>query len=155
MFQRFLFLAKSRNLSLIPFSLIFTLWSTGMANSSSSFYNYWNYYFTHLGVFHTSVSRWFLIGGWVTESLFKSPELFSVFWLVLLLLLMAILLYKVFYISDSIGIKLNFQSLTEMVSSPGFFCLNTGILISLPVNVFFRCHVITIIIFVIINIWWH
>ena len=31
-------------------------------------------------VFHTSVSRWFLTGVWVTTSLLSSPRLFSVFW---------------------------------------------------------------------------
>ena len=33
-------------------------------------------------VFHTSIKRWFLTGIWVTANLFKSPELFSVFWLI-------------------------------------------------------------------------
>ena len=36
--------------------------------------------FTPFRVFHTSVSRWFLTGVWVTASLLKSPGLFSVFW---------------------------------------------------------------------------
>ena len=42
--------------------------------------NNYYYYFTYLGDFHTSVSRWFSTGVWVTTSLLKSPGLFSVFW---------------------------------------------------------------------------
>ena len=34
-------------------------------------------------VFHTSVSRWFLTGVWLTVSLLKRPGLFSVFWPIL------------------------------------------------------------------------
>ena len=37
---------------------------------------------TPFRVFHTSISRSFLIGVWVTASLFKSLWLFSVFWLI-------------------------------------------------------------------------
>ena len=39
-------------------------------------------YFSLLTVFHTSVSRWFLTGIWVTTSLLKSPALFSVLCLI-------------------------------------------------------------------------
>ena len=41
--------------------------------------NYY-YYYLLLWVFHISVSWWFFTGVWVTESLLKSPGLFSVFW---------------------------------------------------------------------------
>ena len=37
------------------------------------------YYFTPLRFFQRSVSRWFLLGVWVTSTLLKSPGLFSVF----------------------------------------------------------------------------
>ena len=33
-----------------------------------------SYYFTDLRVFHTSISRWFSTGVWVTASLLKSPQ---------------------------------------------------------------------------------
>ena len=46
-----------------------------ISNLEFSFY----YTFTLLRVFHTSFSRWFLIGVWVTASLPKSPGPFSVF----------------------------------------------------------------------------
>ena len=36
--------------------------------------------------FYTGVSWWFFTGGWETTSLFKSPGLFSVFWLILVML---------------------------------------------------------------------
>ena len=38
-------------------------------------------------VFHTSVSRWFLSGVWMTASLLMSPRLFLVFWPISLMLL--------------------------------------------------------------------
>ena len=40
-----------------------------------------------LRVFHTSVSWWIPAGVWVTVSLLKSPELFSVFWPISMMLL--------------------------------------------------------------------
>ena len=36
-------------------------------------------------VFPTSLRKWFLIGVWVTASISKSPELFSVFWPILIM----------------------------------------------------------------------
>ena len=39
-----------------------------------------NYYYSLIWAFHTSVSRWFLTGVWVTSSLLKSPGLYLVFW---------------------------------------------------------------------------
>ena len=44
------------------------------------------HYFTLMRVFLTSVSWWFLTGVCVTASLLKSPGLFSVFWLILIML---------------------------------------------------------------------
>ena len=41
------------------------------------------FYFTPLGIFQTSTSRWFLSGVSVTASLLKSPGLFSGFWRIL------------------------------------------------------------------------
>ena len=41
---------------------------------------YYYYYLLILWIFQSIVSRWFLTGVWVTKSLLKSPELFSVFW---------------------------------------------------------------------------
>ena len=38
------------------------------------------YYYCSSWVFHTSISWWSFSGVWVTESLFKSLELFSVYW---------------------------------------------------------------------------
>ena len=43
--------------------------------------------FTAFRVFHTSVSRWFLTGVWVTASLLKSLGPSSVFWPILIMLL--------------------------------------------------------------------
>ena len=40
-----------------------------------------------LRVFHISVSWWFFAGVWVTANLLKSPGLFSVFWLIWIMLL--------------------------------------------------------------------
>ena len=47
---------------------------------------YYYHYFTLLRVFHIRVSWWFFTEVWVTASLFKCPELFSVFWPVLVIL---------------------------------------------------------------------
>ena len=52
-----------------------TIFAYHMINSFYYYYHCYYYYFTLLRVFHTSVSRWFLIGVWVTASLIKSPEL--------------------------------------------------------------------------------
>ena len=41
------------------------------------------YHFTHLRVFHISISWWFLIGVWVIEILLKSSEHFLIFWPIL------------------------------------------------------------------------
>ena len=46
------------------------------------FYNYWYYYFKC--VLYTSVNWWALTRVWVTVSLFKYPEPFSVFWPILI-----------------------------------------------------------------------
>ena len=43
---------------------------------------YFYYYCTPLRVFYTSISRWFLTGVWVTESLHKSSEHFWPIWMV-------------------------------------------------------------------------
>ena len=58
-------------LSNLPFA-------TTVAATTTNNNNY--YHFTLLRIFHTSVSRWFPTGVWETESLLKSPGLFSVFW---------------------------------------------------------------------------
>ena len=42
------------------------------------YYYYYYYYFTHLRVFHISVSWWFSTGVWVTASLLTFPGLFSI-----------------------------------------------------------------------------
>ena len=56
-------------------------WSVCMLKSHRSlYYYYYYYYFTHLRVFHTSVSWWFSIGVWVRTSLLKSLGLYLVFW---------------------------------------------------------------------------
>ena len=47
---------------------------------------YYYYYYSLIRAFHTSFSRWFFTGAWVTASLLKSPGLFSVFWLFLIML---------------------------------------------------------------------
>ena len=47
-------------------------------NAVFSYYYY--YYFTLLSIFLTSVSWWFLTGVWVTYNHLNSPELFSLFW---------------------------------------------------------------------------
>ena len=39
------------------------------------------------GFFYISISRWSSTRGWVTVSLLKSPDLFSVFWRILIILL--------------------------------------------------------------------
>ena len=45
------------------------------------------YYFTPIRVFHTSISRWFLIGVLATATLLKSPGFSSVFWPITIMLL--------------------------------------------------------------------
>ena len=46
-----------------------------------------------LRVFHTSISRWFLPGVWLTTNPLKSPGLFSLLLLLLLLLLLFVSVY--------------------------------------------------------------
>ena len=65
----FSYLVRSRYLSLFSVSFNFNLLS-----------------FTPFQVFQ-DISRWFLTGGRVTASLFKSPGLFSVLWSILIMLL--------------------------------------------------------------------
>ena len=48
-------------------------------------YYYYYHYFILLGVFHTSISWWFLTGVGVTASLLKSPGLFLIFWPILIM----------------------------------------------------------------------
>ena len=69
------FSCQGLSICFFSFSLIFTLWSTGTANSIMR-----HYYFTLLRVSHTSVSWWFFTAVRVTASLLKFVELFSVFW---------------------------------------------------------------------------
>ena len=49
-------------------------------------YYYYHYYYYSGQLFHTSVSWWSFTGVWVTASLLKYPGLFSVFWLILVIL---------------------------------------------------------------------
>ena len=58
--------------------------SSLFTNPSGIYYN-----FTHLRVFHTSVSWWFFTGVWITAYLLKSPGLFLVFWPIWTMLLFA------------------------------------------------------------------
>ena len=74
-------LARSRYLSFFSFSFRFILWSAGTAN-----YHFYYYYYTPVRVFQTRVSGWFLKVVRVTTSLLKFPGLFSVFWLILIML---------------------------------------------------------------------
>ena len=50
-------------------------------SSHSSFFSRPNYHSLWKG-FHTSARWWFITGIWDTASVFKSPGLFSVFWLI-------------------------------------------------------------------------
>ena len=59
-----------------PSQLCLLLYSFG-ANLLHYYYHY--YYFTHLRVFHISISWLFFTGVWMTVSLLKFPGCFSVF----------------------------------------------------------------------------
>ena len=72
----------------IPNIVSLHLWKKNNFSFFKKFYLFiqWpTYYFTHLGVFHTSVVWWFSTGVWVTASLIKSPKLFLVFWPILIM----------------------------------------------------------------------
>ena len=51
---------------------------------------YYYYYFAILRVFHTSVRWWFSIGVWETARFHKSPGHFSVFWPIVIMLLIGL-----------------------------------------------------------------
>ena len=65
--------ARSRYLSNFLFSFAFTPWSARIIIIIIITFLLWEF-------FHTSISKWFP-RVWVTASLLKSPELYSVFWL--------------------------------------------------------------------------
>ena len=61
-------------------------YSAGSLFLLTIYYYHYYYYHTPLKVFHTSVSWGFLTGVWVTASLLKPSWLFSVFWLILIII---------------------------------------------------------------------
>ena len=71
------FLATSKSLSIFRFSFIFLLWSTEKANIIIII----------ILSTYTSISWWTFTGVWLTASVPKSPELFSVYRLILMKLL--------------------------------------------------------------------
>ena len=97
-------LARSRYLSFFSLSFRFILWSTGTAKSTTLQILFflliiimrssilagirWSVYFYSWRVFFfpTSVSWWSFAGVWVTASLLRSLEFFSVFWSIFIML---------------------------------------------------------------------
>ena len=95
------------------------------------FYNYYyhHYYSTLLRGFNTSISRWFLAGVWVTASLLKSPGLFSVFWLILIIVVWMVTIHPL--ISKSSSPCTN--SLVTVPSAP----ITIGIIVTFMFHRFF------------------
>ena len=73
-------LARSRYLSFFSLSFRLILWSAGTAKST--ILQIFFFFLLIFLSFHTSGSRWFSTGVWVTASLLKSRGLSSVSWLI-------------------------------------------------------------------------
>ena len=82
----FVWVLHSSILRMVPKSQIPSIYSLNEILVAELRMNYPRYYhFTLFGVFHTSISWWSFTGFWVTASLHKSPGLFLVFSLILIM----------------------------------------------------------------------
>ena len=88
-------------------------------------------------LFHTSISKWFLTGGWVTASLLKFPGLFSINWPILIILSFGLSLLVLLFPSLSVPL-----SILWWLSCSLLFQFTGKVYVLISLFTFFQCYLV-------------